>query len=52
VHTIDSSLVKGPHQQIWLTTIGSHLGGTTKVDDAFLPSAAIFDYVRFYKLKK
>jgi len=52
VQTIDSLLVKGPYQQIWLTTIGSLLGGTTGIDDSQLPSAAIFDYVRFYKRRK
>lgn len=49
VHTIDSSLVLGKFQQIWLTTIASSNGNTTKVDDSQLPSAAIFDYVRYYK---
>ncbi|HOY95234.1 MAG TPA: glycoside hydrolase family 16 protein [Catalimonadaceae bacterium] len=37
---------------IWLTCIASFLGGTEKVDDALLPSALLFDYVRFYTLKK
>jgi len=37
---------------IWLTCIASFLGGTEKVDDALLPSALLFDYVRFYALKK
>jgi len=41
-----------PHDpvHIWLTTIASFLGGTKAVDDAQLPSAAIFDYVRYYKI--
>jgi beta-glucanase (GH16 family) len=38
----------GP-QNIWLTSIASPLGGTKAVDDTLLPSAAEFDYVRFYE---
>ena len=40
-----------PHgeQNIWLTTIASWLGGTKAVDDTLLPSAAEFDYVRYYE---
>lgn len=36
-------------QHVWLTTIASHLGKTTAVDDAKLPAAAEYDYVRFYE---
>ena len=38
---------------IWLTTIASWLGNTryNEIDTTRLPSAAIFDYVRFYQLK-
>jgi len=36
-------------QHIWLTTIASNLGGTKAVDDAKLPAAAEYDYVRFYQ---
>jgi hypothetical protein len=50
VRTVDASLQKHNDSNIWLTTIASYLGGTTAVDDTKLPSAAIFDYVRFYKL--
>lgn len=38
----------GP-QHIWLTSIASPLGRTRAVDDTQLPSAAEFDYVRFYE---
>lgn len=38
----------GP-QNIWLTSIASPLGRTTAVDDTRLPSAAEFDYVRYYE---
>lgn len=39
-----------PHgdQNIWLTSIASHLGGTKSVDDSALPAMAEFDYVRFF----
>lgn len=38
-------------QHIWLTTIATYLGETKAVDDRALPSAALFDYVRFYERK-
>lgn len=38
-------------QHIWLTTIATYLGDTKAVDDSTLPSAALFDYVRFYERK-
>lgn len=46
----DGSVADFEHgdQHIWLTCIASHLGGTTRVDDSLLPSAAEFDYVRFF----
>lgn len=36
-------------QNIWLSSIASSLGGTKAVDDAALPAAAEFDYVRFFE---
>ena len=36
---------------IWLTSIASFLGDTKAVDEALLPAAAQFQYVRFYKPK-
>jgi beta-glucanase (GH16 family) len=50
VRTVDASTQKHNDSNIWLTTIASYLGSTTAVDDTKLPSAAIFDYVRYYKL--
>ena len=49
VRTLDAT--KQPHgdASIWLTTIAAPLGGTDTVDVAKLPSAAIYDYVRFYE---
>ena len=33
---------------IWLTSLAASLGGTKQVDDARLPAAAEYDYVRFF----
>jgi len=44
-----SKLPKGP-VNIWMTSIASWLGGTKSVDEMKLPSAAIFDYLKYYKL--
>jgi hypothetical protein len=41
-------LFKRGDQHVWLITIASPLGGTKTVDDIALPSAAEFDYVRFF----
>lgn len=49
VQTVDVSEFKHSEQNIWLTTIASNLGGTKAVDDAKLPAAAEYDYVRFYE---
>ncbi len=38
-------------QHVWLTSIAAALGGTKAVDDTALPSAAEFDYVRFFTKK-
>jgi hypothetical protein len=50
VRTVDASKQKHNDSNIWLTTIASYLGSTDSVADSKLPSAAIFDYVRYYKL--
>lgn len=50
VQSVDANSLPHDPVNIWLTTIASHLGGTTTVDDNQLPSAAIFDYVRYYKM--
>jgi beta-glucanase (GH16 family) len=49
VQTVDVSHFQHSEQNIWLTTIASSLGGTKAVDDHQLPSAAVYDYVRFYE---
>ena len=51
VQTVDVSKFQHSEQNIWLTTIASNLGGTKAVDDAKLPAAAEYDYVRFYEKK-
>lgn len=50
VQSVDANGLPHDPTHIWLTTIASFLGGTKAVDDAQLPSAAIFDYVRYYKM--
>ena len=35
--------------RIWLTSLAAELGGTRAVDDAQLPAAAEYDYVRFFE---
>jgi hypothetical protein len=50
VRTVDASKQKHNDSNIWLTTIASYLGSTTAVDTTKLPSAAIYDYIRYYKL--
>lgn len=50
VRTLDATKQKYGDASIWLTTIAASLGGTQFVDSTKLPSAAIFDYVRFYEL--
>lgn len=47
--TVNVSKFKHSEQNIWLTTIASNLGGTKAVEDAKLPAAAEYDYVRFYE---
>jgi beta-glucanase (GH16 family) len=49
VQTVDVSKFQHSEQNIWLTTIASNLGGTKAVDDAKLPAAAEYDYVRYYE---
>jgi beta-glucanase (GH16 family) len=48
-HTVDVSAIPQNDQNIWLTAIASHLGGTKAVDDSRLPAVAEFDWVRFYE---
>ena len=49
VQTVDATKFAHGEQHVWLTTIASNLGKTKAVDDAHLPAAAEFDYVRVYE---
>lgn len=49
VQSADATQFPHGEQNIWLTTIASQLGGTKAVDDSLLPSAAVYDWVRYYK---
>lgn len=49
VQTVNVSRFQHSEQNIWLTTIASNLGRTKAVDDQQLPSAAVYDYVRYYE---
>lgn len=51
VRTVDVRNLELRDNHIWLTTIASWLGKTDAVDENKLPSAAIFDYVKFYELQ-
>lgn len=52
VRTVDVSKMPHSDLNIWLTTIATFIGNTKAVDEKKLPGAAIFDYVRYYKLTK
>lgn len=49
VQTIDIKDLPHKPMHIWLTTIASYHGNTTKVDDTRLPDQFMIDYVRYYK---
>ena len=51
VQTVDAKTFQHGDQNIWLTTIATSLGNTKAVDDAKLPAAAEYEYVRFYEKK-
>lgn len=50
IQSVDATTLPRDPVNIWLTTIASHLGGTTAVEDSLLPSFAVIDYVHYYKL--
>lgn len=52
VKTLNINTFKKGPVNIWLTSIASHLGGTEVVEDAKLPTQAVFDYIRFYRQLK
>lgn len=49
VQTVDVTKFAHGDQHIWLTTIAYPQGKAKKIDDSKLPSAAQYDYVRFFE---
>lgn len=48
VQSVDASHSAHTEQNLWITSIASHMGSTPKVDDGALPQEAQCDYVRFF----
>lgn len=48
VQSVDASHMAHGEQNLWITSIASHMGNTPKVDDAALPQEAQCDYVRVF----
>jgi beta-glucanase (GH16 family) len=48
VQTVDVTKFAHSDQNIWVSSIASHMGNTPKVDDAALPQESLFDYVRVF----
>ena len=49
VHSRDARSFAHGDQNIWLSSIASHLGGTVAVDESKLPGVVECDYVRFFR---
>ncbi len=48
VETVDATKFPHSDQNVWVSSIASHMGNTPKVDDSALPQEALFDYVRVF----
>jgi beta-glucanase (GH16 family) len=48
VHTVNARAIEHGKQNLWVTLIASHMGGTRRVDDGALPQEALCDYVRVF----
>jgi len=48
MHTVSASAIQHGEQNLWVTSIASHMGGTRQVDESALPQAALCDYVRVF----
>jgi beta-glucanase (GH16 family) len=48
VQSVDASHMAHSDQNLWITSIASHMGNTPKVDDSALPQQAQCDYVRVF----
>jgi beta-glucanase (GH16 family) len=49
VETVDATRFPHGEQNIWLSSIASHMGGAKAVDDARLPAVVECDYVRYFR---
>ena len=49
VQTVDATQFEHGDQNIWLSSIASHLGGTEAVDESRLPAEVECDYIRFFQ---
>ena len=48
VETVDATKFAHSDQNVWVSSIASHMGNTPKVDDSALPQESLFDYVRVF----
>ncbi|HTL73339.1 MAG TPA: hypothetical protein VL863_08550 [bacterium] len=48
MHTVSANAIQHGEQNLWATSIASHMGGTRQVDESALPQAALCDYVRVF----
>ena len=48
VQTVDATKFTHSDQNVWVSSIASHMGITPKVDDSTLPQESLFDYVRVF----
>jgi beta-glucanase (GH16 family) len=48
MHTVNASAIQHGPQNLWVTSIASHMGGTRQVDESALPQEALCDYVRVF----
>jgi beta-glucanase (GH16 family) len=48
VHMVDARQIPHGEQNLWISSIASHMGSTPKVDDGALPQETLCDYVRVF----
>lgn len=48
VEAVDATKFPHSDQNVWVSSIASHMGNTPKVDDGALPQESFFDYVRVF----
>ena len=49
VGNVDATRFPHGEQNVWVSSIASHMGGATAVEDARLPAVVECDYVRFFR---